>query len=497
MEPSIGWFKRETMSDDERRHALAHELGLPFVQLDRDSISLEAMVLVPESVAREHNIVAYSLAEGSLQVALLDVADLNELEFLRSRYRLLPRLTSRESMTRGLLHYQRHLAATYGAALGQTQSPQLLDTLLRHALHSCATDIHLQNTQEGLLVRYRINSSLKNAMTLPPAAGKNVITKLRSLSGVPAGSLPREGALRVDLGNGEDLSVRVSSVPIINGEKLVLHLAREKARRGHTLESLGLHGEALEAVHKTLLKRRSLVAVSGAHGSGPSATLRTGTSTLLYTLLDLLNVPEISIATVENRVEYHLPRVAQTDIEAAGVTKAAALRAALKQDCDVVMISSVEDTEVAQVAAAAAARGVLVLAGIEDAEIFPAPDLFIQTALVRRLGGKQIADKHKLTRAQADGLEEFADFANVLSALKEEGKVGKDTQWKEIQFGRPTPNSEHPNGYLPAGKAGSGFVGIQEVVREGRLAGLNLIEDAIFKAAIGLTSIEEVKKLLV
>ena len=489
MEREIGWLQREGLSDDERRHALAHELGLPFVQLDRDAISLEAMVLVPESVAREHNIVAYSLAEGSLQVALLDVADLGELEFLRSRYRLLPRLTSRESMTRGLLHYQRHLAATYGAALGQTQSPQLLDTLLRHALHSCATDIHLQNTQEGLLVRYRINSSLKNAMTLPPAAGKNVITKLRSLSGVPAGSLPREGALRVDLGNGEDLSVRVSSVPIINGEKLVLHLAREKARRGHTLESLGLHGEALEAVHKTLLKRRGLVAVSGAQGSGKS--------TLLYTLLDLLNVPEISVATVENRVEYHLPRVAQTDIEAAGVTKVAALRAALKQDCDVVMISSVEDTEVAQVAAAAAARGVLVLAGIEDAEIFPAPDLFIQTALVRRLGGKQIADKHKLTRAQADGLEEFADFGSVLAALKEEGKVGKDTQWKEIQFGRPTPSSEHPNGYLPAGKAGSGFVGIQEVVREGRLAGLNLIEDAIFKAAIGLTSIEEVKKLLV
>ena len=482
MEPSTGWFKHETMNDDERRHALAHELGLPFVQLDRDSISLEALVLVPESLAREHNIVAYHLAEGSLQVALLDVADLGELEFLRSRYRLLPRLTDRESMTRGLLHYQRHLAATYGAALGQTQSPQLLDTLLRHALHSCATDIHLQNTQEGLLVRYRINSSLKNAMTLPPAAGNNVITKLRSLSGVPAGTLPREGALRVDLGNGEDLSVRVSSVPILSGEKLVLHLVREKARRGHTLESLGLHGEALEAVHKTLLKRRGLVVVGGAH--------RSGKSTLLYTLLDLLNVPEISIATVENHVEYRLPRVAQTDIEAAGVTKAAALRAALKQDCDVVMLSSVEDTEVAQVAAAAAQRGALVLAGITDAELFPTPDLFIQTALVRRLGDKQIADKHRLTRAHADGLEEFADFANVLSALKEEGKVGKDTQWKEIQFCRPTPSSEHPNGY-------SGFVGIQEVVREGRLAGLTMIEDAVFKAAIGLTSIEEVKKLLV
>ena len=190
MEPSIGWFKRETMSDDERRHALAHELGLPFVRLDRDAISLEALVLVPEPLAREHNLVAYHLADGSLQVALLDVADLNELEFLRSRYRLLPRLTDRESMTKGLLHYQRHLRDTYGAALERTESPNLLDSLLKHALHSQASDLHLQNTQEGLLVRYRINSSLKNAMTLPPAAGKNVITKLRSLSGVPAQADP-------------------------------------------------------------------------------------------------------------------------------------------------------------------------------------------------------------------------------------------------------------------------------------------------------------------
>src|SRR3989338_9928956 len=215
MERSIGWLKKESMSDDERRHALAHELGLPFVQLDRDTISLDALVLVPEPLAREHNIVAYNLADHSLQIALLDVADLDELEFLRSRYRLLPRLTSRESMTRGLLHYQRHLRDTYGAALERTESPNLLDSLLRHALHSQASDLHLQNTQEGLLVRYRINGSLKNAMTLPPAAGKNVITKLRMLANVPAGPPPRAGGPRGGPGSGADLSVRVSSVPIV------------------------------------------------------------------------------------------------------------------------------------------------------------------------------------------------------------------------------------------------------------------------------------------
>ncbi len=470
------------MNDDERRHTLAHELGLPFVRLDRDAIALDALVLVPEPLAREHNIVAYQLVNGSLQVALLDVADLNELEFLRSRYRLLPRLTDRESMMRGLLHYQRHLRDTYGAALERTESPDLLDSLLRHALHSQASDLHLQNTDQGLLVRYRINSSLKEAMTLPPAAGRNVITKLRSLAGVPAGNLPREGALRVDLGNGADLSVRVSSVPIVQGEKLVLHLVREKIRRGHTLESLGFHGEALEAAHKALLKRRGLVVVTGRADSGKS--------TLLYTLLDLLNVPEVSIATVEHEVEYTLPRVAQTDVGASGVGAAAALRAALKQDCDVVMISHVADTEVARIATAAAQRGVLVLASTEDAELFASPDLLIQTALLRRLGGKQIADKRKLSRTQADGLEESADFARVLAALKEEGKIGKEVPWKDIQFARPVPSSEHPDGY-------SGLVGIQEVTQEGRLLGLSLVEDAVFKAAQGLTSIEEVKKLIV
>ena len=482
MERELGWFKKESQSDDERRHALAHELGLPFVQLDRDSISLEAMVLVPEPLAREHNIVAYHLADGSLQVALLDIDQLVELEFLRSRYRLRPRLTSRESMMRGLLHYQRHLCDTYGEALEHTESPNLLDSLLRHALHSQASDLHLQNTSDGLMVRYRINGSLKEAMTLPPAAGKNVITKLRTLANVPSGTLPREGSLRVDLGNGGDLAVRVSSVPIVQGEKLVLHLVREKERRGHTLESLGFHGEALEAVHKKLLKRRGLIVVSGAEDSGKS--------TILYTLLDLLNAPEVSIATVEHEVEYTLPRVAQTDVGASGVGAAAALRAALKQDCDVVMISRVADAEVARIAVAAAQRGVLVLVSTEDTNLFPAADLLIQTAVLRRLGGKQIADKRKLTRAQADGLEESADFARVLSALKEEGKVQKDAQWKDMQFNRPVPSSEHTDGY-------SGLVGIQEVAQEGRLIGLNLIEDAVFKAAQGLTSIEEVKKLIV
>ena len=475
----MGWLGREALSDDERRHALAHELGVPFVQLGRDDISLEALTVIPEPLSREHNMVAFALAgDAGLEVALLDLAELEHLEFLRPRYKVLPRLTSRESLTRALIRYQQHLRDVYGKKLEDPRSPNLLDTLLLHALHSRATDLHLQSEQGGLLVRYRINGFLKNAMTLPQAAGANVISKLRTLAGVPAGSLPREGRMRVDLGSGEDLSLLVSSVPTVAGEKLVVRIARERAR-GFTLESLGLHGEALERVHHVLLKRRGLVVVG---------SVGTGKATTLYTLLDLLNTPEISIATVEAEVKHVLPRIAQTEVSD-GLSAAAGLRAALKQDPDVVMINTVADREVAQLAVAAAKRGVFVLVGTEDAALLPDADLIIKVATARKLGRKQIPERHKLTRAQGEELEPFANFASVLAALKEEGKIKKDTPWKDIQFVKPVKSSDQPDGY-------KGLLGVQEVSTKEGTVGLNLIEDGIFKAAQGLTSIEEVLGLL-
>ena len=480
MERSIGWLGRETLSDDERRHALAHSLGVPFVQLGRDDISLEALAVIPEPLSREHNVVAFALAgDAGLEVALLDLAELEHLEFLRPRYKVLPRLTSRESLTRALIRYQQHLRDVYGKKLEDPRSPNLLDTLLLHALHSRATDLHLQSEQGGLLVRYRINGFLKNAMTLPQAAGANVISKLRTLAGVPAGSLPREGRMRVDLGSGEDLSLLVSSVPTVAGEKLLVRIARERAR-GFTLESLGLHGEALERVHHVLLKRRGLVVVVGSVGTGKATTL--------YTLLDLLNTPEISIATVEAEVKHVLPRIAQTEVSD-GLSAAAGLRAALKQDPDVVMINTVTDREVAQIATAAAKRGVFVLVGAEDAALLPDADLVIKVATVRKLGDKQIPEWHKLTRAQGEELEVSANFASVLAALKEEGNIKKDTPWKDIQFARPVKATDQPDGY-------GGLLGVQEVATKDGIVGLNLIEDGVFKAAQGLTSIEEVLNLL-
>jgi len=490
-------IERGILGEDEARRAVAHTLGVPFVPLSREDIMQEAMVLIPEPLAREHNLMAYRLDDRTLEVALLDFADLEHLEFLRSNYRVLPRLTNRESLTRGLMRYQHHLRDTYGKALERHDSPNLLDTLLLHALQSRASDIHLQSDERGLLVRYRISGALKDAMTLPSAAGGAIIAKLRSLAGLSSSALPQQGRMRVDLGSGEDAIVRISSIPLIAGEKLVLTIVREKARRGFTLESLGFHGEALERLHNCLLRRRGLILVAGKNGTGKTTTL--------YTLLDLLNTPEVAIATIEQSVEHVLPRAAQSEVGQGGMTSASALRAALKTDPDVVMLGALADRETAALALEAASRGVLVLVAVEASGAREAAQVYadfgvsperlantlaasIGVGTVRKLGGKQFSDQHKINRADADVLEESANFGHVLAALKEEGKIDKDTPWKDLQFSKPVGSSEHPDGY-------HGLIGLQEVVVDAELIGLNLMEDGLFKAAQGLTSLEELKKL--
>lgn len=503
MERELEWLRGERASDDAERHALAHTLGVPFVVLEGQEIAPEALLLVPEPLAREYNIVAYRVHEDfarkDLEVALLNLDDLERLDFLRARYRLLPRLTSRESLRKGLLRYQKALHELYAREFEKPESPRLLDALLRHALHAQASDIHLELTAKDLSVRYRIRGHLMDAMRLSPAAGKQVFEKLRSLAGLHKGLLPQHGGMRVDLGSGDDLLVRATSLPGVGAEKLVLHLVHERARRGYTLEGLGLHGKALEALHKTLLRRRGLVLVGGRLGGGKSTTL--------YTLLDVVNAGDASVATVEEKVEHALPRVLQTEVSGE-VSAAAALRAAVRADSDVIMVGNLSDKESALVVVEAAARGTLVLCGVEaagareaveavrtfgisDERLERALSAAVGVATVQKLGGKQFAHPHKLARAESDALEGAgADFANVLAALKEEGKVEKETPWKDVQFYKPVPSSESSSGY-------EGVLGLQEVVIDAELVGLNLIEDGLYKAAQGLTTVEEVKKAFI
>lgn len=498
-----------TLGEDEVRRAVAHALGIPFVILERGDIDEAALTLLPEPLCRAHRMVAYRSGEA-LEVALLDLSDLEALDPLRGQLpkKIVPRLTTRESVRRGLLRYQQLLKERFGERLLRERNPhKQLEVLLRHAAHQHASEVHLESSlgrsqtgeaSKGLLARYRLGKTLREAMLLPASSGTaGIMDAVRSLAGIGSKTLPQEGRFTADLGAGLSVSVRVSSMPVVGGEKLVLRLlAEDSNRKGYSLEGLGLHGASAGAVRAALHARRGLVLVCGPAGSGRT--------TLLYTMLDMLNDPSLSVASIEEQVAMRLPYVAQTEVSE-GLSMASALRALLRQDPDVVAIDAIGDRDTATLALSAAARGVLVLAAVEAPDVaggiaalramgasdqdLAAISCAVGTSLVRKLCDKQTRDTRPLERRHLEPLEGVADFARVLGALKDEEAVPKERAWKELGWARVTGCSECEGGYR-------GLVGLFEVIEApGAPAILNTFEDGLFKAAAGVTSVAEVLRL--
>ncbi len=473
------------MGEDEVRRAQAHALGVPFVVIEPYDIKIESLLLIPEPLARARGVVAFAADESRVSVAVLDLADLEALRALEAEghfggRRVVPHLTTRETVKRALLKYQQHLKERFGELLSDGR--HVAEALISHALYSRAGGAHVDLSTHGALVRYQVGHALHEAMRLPAQVGHALAREIKILAKLLPVARPQHGRFKLEK-DGEVVHVHVSTVPTAGGERMHMRLARQAhGAQGHTLEALGFHGENLAALRQALMARRGIVAVAGAQSSGKT--------TLLYTMLDLLQHTGVSIATIEERVEYRLPHAAQTEV-GNGVSTAAALRATLRQHPDILMVGDVRDQETASLIAAAAARGVFVLAGIDEGAeelLVSAPCTLVRTALVRKLATDQFAHTSGLGRAESDVLEGVADFARVYEALKEEGAIEQGTAWKDVAFAHPTPSTGYPDGY-------SGYLGAQEVIAPG-FETLNIVEDALFKAAQGQTSIEEVIRLV-
>ena len=299
-------------------------------------------------------------------------------------------------------------------------------------------------------------------------------------------------------------------------ERVVLRLARESAGAGgFSLPALGLHGEGLERVHTLLAPGPGLVVVAAPEGGGMTTTL--------YTLLDQIDHLTASVATIEEKVGHHFPHVAQTQVRPeAGLTTLAGLRALLKQDPDVVAVDQARDADTVSLAAAAAGRGALVLMGFEAPTAAAAVEKMLDlgvsrtliasvlrgvvaTRIVKKLCGHE-REEYRLSRAEGAPLEERANFGKVLAALKSEHIVGDSIQWRDLLFARATPCAECHKGYqgmVGLNEVLMASVSIAEMIRGGkgtdeleacaREEGMfTTTEDGLYKAAQGVTSIEQV-----
>ena len=533
---------KSVIGEDELRRTYAYILGIPFVSLVGINIKFETLQQIPEPVARRNNIIAFSQKGDELEVAMLDTDDLAAIDFIKKKthLKILPRLTDAASIKVALKQYQQELKDNLGdvikrqtEALSGTAAAKdedlkqvaegvpavkIVDTLLRHANAQGASDIHIEPLEDSLLIRYRIDGILHDAMQLPKHAAAAITARIKVLANMRLDEhrLPQDGRFGAESG-GERISFRVSVLPTYFGEKIVMRLLRDSIS-GFTLESIGFHGTGLERMHEAIKKTTGLILTTGPTGAGKSTTL--------YTLLDIVNTPDVNISTVEDPIEYQMARVNQTQVRPEiGFTFATGLRSLVRQDPDIIMVGEIRDKETASLAVNAALTGHLVLSTLHtnSAAAAPArliemgiePFLLVSTLRVvigQRLVRRLTADKntHELTRDEQEHLEKAVDAGAVLRALKEEKVVGKDATWKNIQFSLPKETEGSTSGY-------QGRVGIYEVLpvtasikelvmgsgtadaieAQARKEGmLTMAEDGIFKAAQGQTSIAEVFRVI-
>jgi type IV pilus assembly protein PilB len=535
------------ISEDDLRRAKAYVLGIPFVDIKKVKIERDILYLIPEPVARKNNIIAFAKSERGLEVAMLDPEDLESIDFIKKSVglKILPRLTDVASIKSALIQYQKSLKAEFGdivqeeamklksisEASGEEASAgdlkkmaedlpvvRIVDSLLSHAIAQKASDIHIEAYENEVVVRYRIDGILHDAMVLPKTAGPGIIARIKVLSNLRLDEkrLPQDGRFKTEM-NAQKVSLRVSILPTYYGEKIVMRLLPENGK-GLTLEESGFHGEGLERIQEATKQSTGLILVTGPTGSGKSTTL--------YTVLEILNTPDVNISTVEDPIEYQMPRVNQTQVKPdIGLTFGSGLRSLVRQDPDIIMVGEIRDKETAGLAINAALTGHLVLStihtnsaagtiprfldmGAEPFLLVSTINVIIGQRLVRRLDHSK--EKVTLSPAELKKLGEMVDLDRVMATLKEEKIITDKTEWKDVPFYKPKPGDESEDGYR--GRVGIHEVlkmssAIKELVMKGATAEvieeqakkegmITMLEDGIFKSIQGLTTLEEVLRVI-
>lgn len=532
-----------------------HIAGIPFISLEKAVIDPEVLKLIPEETARSLRVVAYRRGENALEVAMLDPDNLQTIDFIKKKTGLevIPRLTNQTSLENVFKQYgetlQEEFSLLVGTAMKEANTAslkvigevkgvgekelsvkdlqqiaeklpiiQVMDSLLRHAVVQNASDIHIEPSEQAVVVRYRIDGILHDVMTLPRQVYPALVARVKVLSNLKLDEhrLPQDGRFKIE-GEREHVSIRVSIIPIMDGEKVVMRILREEVV-GITLESLGLEGKALEVIRLNIKKPNGLILVTGPTGSGKTTTL--------YALMDILNTPGVNIATVEDPIEYRMPRINQTQVKPEiGLTFAAGLRSLVRQDPDIIMVGEIRDNETASLAINAALTGHLVLSTLHtnsaagalprllDMKVEPfliasTTNVIIAQRLIRKLC-QDSKEAYTLDTSEIEALTRVYDMAKLLDVLKEKRVVKKDASWESVTFWRPKPSRDCPEGYkgrigifevLPITEKIRKLVTAQatsdEIQKEGINQGMTtMLEDGFVKAAKGITSIEEILRV--
>ncbi len=516
---------------------------IPFVNLKGQTIRKDILFSIPEPIATTHNLIAFDKDDKQIKIATINPDNLEIFEFIKKKTKLEPKinLTTPENIKDCLKQYHKNLKAEFDYLTKNKQIAEddpkdkgqklkklaedlpvvrIVDTLLEYAIFQEASDIHIEPEEKDIIVRYRIDGILHNVMTLPKNVQAGIIARIKILASMKVDEhrLPQDGRFKIS--NEEyKISFRVSIIPIFDGEKIVMRLLNEKAQILN-LEQLGFQPSSLEIVKRNIKKPLGMILVTGPTGSGKTTTL--------YTVLNLLDSPEVNISTVEDPIEYRMQRINQSQINPKiGFTFANGLRALLRQDPDIIMVGEIRDEETAEIAVHAAMTGHLVLStlhtnnaiatlprlsdmGIPSFLIATTTNVIIAQRLVRKICTNCI-QSYNLDKQTIEELSKQLDVNDLLKKLeREKAIVNSKKGFESLLFykGKGCKKCDD-SGY-------KGRIGIYETLeiteeisklilkkadsnqlkeQAERQNILTIIEDGFIKAKNGITTIEEIMRV--
>jgi type IV pilus assembly protein PilB len=518
-------LEKGLVSDEELGKLIADEIGIPFINLQKVKIDKSVLDIVPEIVAKEQGIIVFQRTREGLEVAMSNPENLEIQEFIEKKTgeKVIPHFAAKRDIIATLKYYRKEIKEEFEDLIGKsieefekadTRAPQslpitkIVNLILNYGYENRASDIHLEPYAQKTVLRYRIDGVLHDVLNLPRDIHDFLVSRIKILSKLRTDEHDSAQDGHFSFGTQEEkIDVRVSIVPIEEGEKIAIRILAEKTR-GLDLEGLGLRARDLKILEENIKKSWGMILVTGPTGHGKTTTL--------YAILKVLNKREVNIFTIEDPIEYDIEGINQIQVNPkTNLTFAEGLKAMVRQNPDIIMVGEVRDEETAKLAVNAAMTGHLVLStfhatdstttlvrlldmGIEPFLITSTVNLIIAQRLIRRVCPKCV--------------ESFeVSFAKISKILSKDlaFKFSKGKEKIMIFRGRGCPLCQQ-TGYL-------GRVGIFEIlemtqpikelviekadaqtIREKaqKLGMVTMIEDGLQKVEEGITTLEEVLRAI-
>jgi type II secretory ATPase GspE/PulE/Tfp pilus assembly ATPase PilB-like protein len=361
-------LQKDLISDENLGKLTADLLGFPFINLKGVAIPEETLKIIPEIVAKKQKVIAFERSSEGLKVAMGDPENLEIKEFIEKKVgdEVLPHFATERDITNALALYRPDIkeefadiiasAEKQAEGLEKTEAPvrKIVETIIEYGYQNRASDIHIEPHDEESVIRFRVDGVLHDVAKISKAIHPQVATLIKVMARLRTDEhlAAQDGKITYEL-EGEDLDIRVSIVPITEGEKIVMRLLSERARQ-FDLESLGLLGEDFKKVNGAIEKPYGMILAVGPTGCGKTTTL--------YAILKILNQRDVNISTIEDPVEYDIEGVNQIQVNPkTELTFAKGLRSIVRQDPDIILVGEVRDEETASIAVNSAMTGHLVL----------------------------------------------------------------------------------------------------------------------------------------